>query len=428
MMPQVFAAEQVVNDIEPKDPFAENAFESEQVLWQEQRIKTQFRMELKSYYQQNNLKSNYPFNPTTEDLFANTTQMSNLDVSFNASWSDNWSTRVRQDLRYENSSIDNTSSQQESQKQTSTLLEGVVQYQSDNKKLNIIGGRNKPQWSTGINFDIANILQPQRSQPYIDVDAALTNKGWDMLATQYIKGQWSFGGYLIRSESPFLEADTELVLRLARQGNNSISFLIKQIEHSKLTYAATWSRLLSDSVSLRSEWTYHDYRVSNYLNSQQDKAYQRLMTGLGINFDNGWSLYAEYFYNQHGASAQEWRELTETSMLAAERIRNEQSISISEDYLQAFSGVDFVSQGWLRKNYFSLLMRSQEDFDSWQWMVSLQASLDDSSSLFRFETNKSFTNNLSLRIQGEIFEGCDLCEYGLNPNQSTLRMVLSWLY
>lgn len=412
-------------DDEPLDPFQQGETENSPFLQQNGNI---FRVELKSYFQQNRLKQQHPFNPSSEDIFVDARQVNIMDFSVASSWNNNWSMKIRQDIRYQKESVESDLTNSEIESNQTTLLEGVVQYKSDDSRFGMELGRSKPQWSTGISFDIANLLQPQRSQPYIDVDSITSHQGWDMISSQYIGEHWSIGGYIVKSESPYLEGDKELVVRLAYQGDNSVSILLNQIEGAGVAYAATWSRLLTDKIVFRSEWTLHDYRLSNSLNLEGSKTYQRLMTGFAVTFTSGWSLFAEYLYNEHGASPVEWRELTSETMLAAERLRMEQSNNPAQDFTVAFSGLDFISQGWLRKNYFSLLMRSQEVTDDWVWMFSLQSSLDDDSLLFRFETAKNINDNLSVRFQGELFDGCELCEYGLNPNQSTMRMVFSWLF
>lgn len=425
VMPLVCSGFQLAEDVEPLDPFLE--VETEQAAFLQQN-ENMLRVELKSYFQQNRLKQQHPFNPSNEDIFVDAKQVNIMDFTVVSSWDNNWSMKIRQDLRYQNESVESNLANSDIEPNQSTLLEGLLRYKSDDNRLGIELGRNKPQWSTGISFDIANILQPQRSQPYIDVDSVTSYQGWDMISTQYIDEHWSIGGYIVESESPFLTGDRELVVRFAYQGDNSVSILLNQVEGADLTYAATWSRLLSDNIVFRSEWTLHDYRLSNSLNLEESKSYQRLMTGIAITFASGWSLFAEYLYNEHGASPAEWRELTLETMLAAQRLRMEQSNNLAQDFSLTFSGLDFINQGWLRKNYFSLLMRSQEVSDDWLWMFSLQSSLDDDSLLFRFETAKNLSDNLSIRFQGELFDGCELCEYGLNPNQSTMRMVFSWLF
>jgi len=62
----------------------------------------------------------------------------------------------------------------------------------------------------------------------------------------------------------------------------------------------------------------------------------------------------------------------------------------------------------------------------WQYRQSVQLNLDDDSQLHRIELLKSWNANLTSRFQFEAYQGCGDCEYGLNPNENTLRAVFKW--
>ena len=399
------------------DPFADDPFENDV---REVNNNLNNRIELKGYYQDNNLRSDHPFNPG-KDLFSDAVKLISLDGQLENDWQNQWKTRARIYLRYLDDGKKNAGD--------SYLLEGLAQWQSKDRNLIIELGRSKPQWSNGYNYDIANMLQPQRSLPYIDQDNPLQSKGWDMVSGQYFTGPWSFSGYLVASESPYVDANTEAVLRLGYQQNDSFSLLLHKVEGHNLSFGATYSSLLTDSITFRAEWTRHSYRqMLSTLQIKQQSNYQRLVLGSTYTADSGWTLTGEYFYNEHGANKQEWEDLTVDAAASAERLRQNQSTNPAADYENTYAGLDLMSQGWVRERYFSLMFMSMESEDLWQLRLSSQISLDDGSQLHRIELLKSFSDNFSARLQWQNFNGCDLCEYGLNPSKNNVRLTGSWLF
>ncbi|WDE09105.1 hypothetical protein SG34_030515 [Thalassomonas viridans] len=407
------------------DPFADDPFVNEPVA-ENNKLNSghSSRVEFKSYYQDNKLRNTHPFNPGPVKFGDAVSQVS-LDVTLESDWQNQWKTRARVYQRYLDNGVKDSND--------TYLLEGLVQWQSDNRDLAIEVGRSKPQWSNGYSYDIANMLQPQRSLPYIDQDNALQSKGWDMISGQYFSGPWSFAGYLAASDSRYLDADTEAVLRLGYQQDDAFSLLLHKIDGQDLSYGATYSSLLTDSITFRAEWTRHGYRLMEPLqvNSWQRKQksnYQRFVAGSTYTAAAGWSLTGEYFYNEHGASEKEWQSLTADAAAGAKRIKQNQSSDPTSDFNHAFAGLAFMGQGWSRERYLSLMFMSAESENLWQLRLSSQISLDDDSQLHRFELLKSFTGNLSARLQWQVFNGCELCEYGLNPSKNNIRLTASWLF
>ncbi|NQY62553.1 MAG: hypothetical protein HRT38_02330 [Alteromonadaceae bacterium] len=409
------------------DPFADDPFKNEvlesellksEVLKENSNHKN--RVELKSYYQNNSLRSEHPFNPFNpgEALFSEGTKFISLDIALESDWQNQWKTRAR---IYAEDIADGTTDAVDTY-----LLEGLAQWQSKDRNLVIELGRSKPQWSNGYNYDIANMLQPQRTLPYIDQDNALQSKGWDMVSGQYFNGLWSFAGYLVSSDNPYIDTDTEVVFRLGYQKDDSFSLLLHKVEGQSLSFGATYSSLLTDSITLRAEWTRHSYRQTlNTLQIKQKSDYHRLVVGSTYTADTGWSLTGEYFYNEHGASKQEWDNLTLDAAASASLLRENQSTEPTADYAK---GLDLMNQGWLRERYVSLMFMSMETEDLWQLRLSSQLSLDDDSQLYRFELLKSLNDNLSMRLQWQYFNGCELCEFGLNPSSNNIRLTASWLF
>lgn len=424
------------------DPFEADPFEADpfkKSADSETASDSHSRIEIKSYYQDNNLRDEHPFNPGMK-LFDSSFAYVGLDAEFSQSWQQQWQAKARVYSRFLAGSSDIDNAVTGKDRYDSYLLEGLVQWQNQQRDIVIEFGRSKPQWSNGYSYDIANLLSPQRSQPYIDQDNPLQSKGWDMLSGQYFSGPWSLAGYLVASDtapdnSGFIDADSEAVMRLGYQQDDAFSVLVHKIEGLDLSYAATYSTLLSDALTFRAELTQQSYRQLHLLPTEQplqphkqQSNYQRWVVGSTYTAAAGWTLTGEYFYNQHGANRQEWQQATEQAALSANKIRQHQSSNPQQDYKNSFAGLDFMRQGWLRQRYASLMFMSNESDNLWQLRLSSQISLDDDSQLHRIELLKAFNDNLSARLQWQLFNGCERCEYGLNPSEDNLRLTLSWLF
>ena len=407
----------------PNDPFSD--VEAGEVVDDELSIHD-IRAELKGYFQNNDLRDYHPFNPYSNDnqWLDDSIKHLGLDISLESSWNSRWSSRIRAFNRYQSFGSD------KSDLNKTSLLEAAISWRAENNRLNFELGRRKPQWSEGYSYDIANLLQPQRTKPYVDQDDPLQSKGWDMLSLQYIDEYWSYSGYYLNSESEFYDSNSEFVLRLAYQGDNSASLILQQITEDQLAMAITFGRLLTDNLSLRTEWTAHPYRQKTLIGDSEElnDYYYRLVAGANYTADSGWSLLTELFYNQHGLTDNEWQQNSLAIAAAAARVLSEQSLDPVADFELAFKGFDFIRSGWLRRNYLSLLYTSAETANSWQMKLYSQLNLDDNSFLTRVELIKSFNDHLTARFQVESFNGCELCEYGLNPNERSSRLVFSWLF
>lgn len=426
-----FASDPFASDPFVSDPFAKpESQDSEQTdstseasIWDES---THFsRVELKQYFQLNNRRTDHAFNPNLLNFPGHSWQMT-LDASMDSRWNDNWRTSMRWLTRWRGAEKSNSG-------QSETELDGDLLTASINYSKNewlVEAGRIKPQWSKGYNWDIANVLLPMRNRPYIDQDNPLQSKGWDMFAVHYMTGNWTVSGYAIDSDKKDYrgaESDLQAVMRVAYQGDVSASFLIQHIDGVDPVFAATLSTLLNDETTFRAEWSAHPIRQlprPTLVNAED--YYHRIVLGGTYTAPAGWSVTAEYFNNQHGFSDAEWDEFRGNTVAAVTRI--EQLMPQPTDYTLTFDSLNVLSAGWLRRQYASLMFMSAESRDLWQYRLSTLVNLDDSSQLYRAEVIKSFGSHLITRFQYERFNGCDQCEYGLNPNKQAARFVVSWLF
>lgn len=435
-----FASDPFTSDPFAQDPFTSDPFansddkptqseQSQQELAQNGsfwRDASHFsRIELKQYFQLNSRRDDHAFNP---DLlsFPGHSWQATIDASVDSRWNDHWRSSVRWLTRWRGAEQSNTGEPES--EIDGDVITANISY-SKNAWL-VEAGRIKPQWSKGYNWDIANVLLPMRNRPYIDQDNPLQSKGWDMLGVHYMIGDWTISGYAIDSDKEDYrgaESSLQAVMRVAYQGDISASFLIQHIDGVDPVFAATLSTLLNDETTFRAEWSAHPIRqLAQPELIHAESYYHRFVLGGTYTAPAGWSLTAEYFNNQHGFSQSEWESFRETTVSAAARI--EQQMPQPTDYVDTFASLTVLGTGWLRQQYASLMFMSAETRSLWQYRLSTLVNVDDSSQLYRAEVMKSFGSHLVTRFQYEYFNGCDQCEYGLNPNTQTTRVVVSWLF
>ena len=418
-----FAQEQAVNDEHDSNEFLDGK-------------KHQSRVEIKSYYQNNEVRKPHALNPGL-NLFNQYNRFVGLDMSLTSQWSENISTHGRLFSRYmAGSGLDSPDPQQSAKKDhhSTHLLEGSLQWQNQSQDIAITVGRVKPTWSNGYNYDIANFLKPHGNLPYIDQDNPLQHKGWDMIQAQYFFDRFTLSGYLIESRldenQNHNNINHEAVIRLGYQDDHEFSLMIHKYDHGKASYAATFNTSVNDNTTLRAEYTNEPQRRLAYYHANYDtkNRYQRFVIGTTYTSLDSWSLTAELFYNQHGVGGQQWQQLYNDAKHSAEQINTGQSQDWGYDINQALNGINFLSQGWTGKRYGSLMFSSAQSEDLWQLRLSTQVNLVDSSRLYRLEVLKSVNDNLSARLEYQRFSGCENCEYGLNPYEHNLRLTASWLF
>lgn len=379
----------------PDDPFADDlAVETSPY---------QNELSLMGYYQSNKVNDNHSFNP---DLtrFADDDELGVIDWQFKADWQSNWQARARTALIWQDDDANGK------------LLEGYIGWHSDDLALRARLGRVKTEWSNGYNWSLTNLMRPYRDRPYIDLDDPLQQQGWDMLDLSYGNANWR-GTVII--------GDQQYATRLTYQGTSDHSLILYKQDGQKLNIASSFSTLISDAMTFRMEWNLQKQREQTLAGTVED-SYHKLMFGGAYTNEAGFNFRLEYLHNGHGYNSSQWRNIEHNSELAYQNIQT--GLATTSDYHYLANALGTLRNGQLRRNYLYFMLMTSVSENLWQYRQSVQYNVDDNSQLHRLELLKSFNDHFSARLQWEAFNGCDTCEYGLNPNKNNLRLVLKHVF
>lgn len=379
----------------PDDPFAAENIEEHSPY--------QNHLSLLGYYQSNWVNSEHRFNPGLTK-FNDDNSLGVLQWQFKADWQSNWQANFNTALIWQ----DDTSK--------AKLLEGYLSYTSDDLAWRAQLGRVKTQWSNGYNWSLTNLIRPYRDRPYTDLDDPLQQQGWDMLNLSYGNDEWRTGIYI---------ADKQYSARLTHIGQSDYSFIIHKQAGEKASFASSFSTLLNEATTLRIEWNMQKQR-EQFLAVGQNDTLHKFVIGGSYTSDSGYNIRLEYLHNQHGFNTSEWRNVEDLSAAAYNNVITGTATEQDYDYLgQSLSS---LSNGQLRQNYLYLMLTTPTSENLWQYRQSVQYNTDDGSQLHRLELLKSFNDHFTARVQWEHFNGCNTCEYGLNPNKNNLRLVLKHVF
>ncbi len=400
----------------PDDPFTNTSQSSPEQY--------EHKTRLQSYLQTNKTNDKQSFNPGFVE-FEQNKQSAVLDWQVKTHWQSNFQARARTIAQYQHSDLQSSSDV--------TVLEAYLNWTSDDYAWQWQLGRIKTQWSTGFNWNLTNLLKPYRDRPYIDLDDPKQQKGWDMASVRYSKKNWFYQLVIADFIDESQRHKLQYVARLGSQGSHDFSLLLHKQPEQSLNYAASYNRLITDDITMRFEWSLLQQReqqtqvlLAEIGIEQEQQQWQKYLIGAGYTLDSGHNFRVEYLNTKHGFTSNEWSGITDRSIIAYKNIVNNQADE--QDYNYLFAGLNSLNQGQLRQNYLYLMYASPLSTELWQYRQSIQFNLNDNSQLHRFELLKSWNNHLTSRLQIELFNGCRHCEYGLNPNQHSMRLVLNWAF
>ncbi len=412
---------------EQTDPFAQpDPFSSTPV---ETTVESPYQHELSllGYYQNNNVNEGNRFNPGLTE-FSDDQQLGVLDWQVKAQWTPNLQGRLRTTLQWQRDSLPADSHSDSKAK----VLEGYLNWTSDNYAWQGQIGRIKTEWSNGYNWSLTNLLRPYRDRPFIDLDDPEQQVGWDMVTLGYTSGNWHYS--VLAADLDLDEGDDnpsrQYVTRVGYQGSHDYELILHKIPGQTLDAAASFSSLLSDNITFRMEWSLQHQREQDEASlnlSEPDKStFNKFLIGGAYTAPGGTNFRLEYLKSQHGFTDEQWQQVRNNSAIAYRNIINNQASG--DDYNYLGNGLSSLANGQLRQNYLYLMITSKVSEDLWQYRQSVQVTLDDDSQLHRLELMKSWGEHLSGRLQWEVFNGCNTCEYGLNPNKNSLRLVMKWTF
>ena len=394
----------------PEDPFA---------ITQET-VPSDFNHQLavKSYYQHNEINTEHKFNPGLTE-FTNSEQIALLNWQTKAKWTTNFQGRIK------------AAAYRKEEKNTGDnkvlLQEAYLSWTSDSYAWQWQLGRIKTDWGNGYNWNLTNLLTPYKDRPYIDLDDPKQQQGWDMFSLSYHSGNWHYNTLVADIASD--PGSKQYVTRLSYQDSSDYNVILHKLPKQDTDIAVSYSTLFSDAITIRIQWSLlhqRDQQAELLNQTAHASHYQKFLIGGAYTADSGINLRLEYLHSQHGFDSQQWQEITDTSLQAYQNIQLDQGAPSDYSYLgQALSS---LQNGQLRQNYLYFLFSSPLTQNLWQFRQSMQLNLDDNSQLHRTELIKSWNDHLTSRLQFEFFNGCDHCEYGLNPNKNSTRLVLNWAF
>ena len=405
-----------------------------------QGLTTRFTQSLSAlgYVQLNEVNQSHAFNPNLLEFNENK-QLSALDYQAKLALDEQFaglSARTRLLAQYESLDVFNDNQQDNDELKA---LEAYLNWHSLDYQWQGQIGRIKSEWSNGFNWNLTNLLRPYRDQPYSDQEDLLQQTGWNMASLKRSQGDWFYQALVAELEDNGItggsyKANQQYVLRLGYQGGADAQLILHKLAGQKLNYALSLSQLLSDAITMRAQWSVkhqrdqetsllNDYQGASYEQSAQN-AWQQVLLGLAYTSDSGANYRLEYLYSEQGFTESEWDYISANSETAYANI--DQGMGSTEDYAYIADSLNSLNYGQLRQNYLYFIFISPLSDGLWQYRQSVQLNLDDQSQLHRLELLKSWNANLTSRFQYEAYQGCDDCEYGLNPNQNTLRAVLKW--
>lgn len=401
----------------PDDPFTE----SKKVTPKQYEHKTR----IQTYVQNNKINGEQSFNPSLVEFNQNK-QLAVIDWQVKTQWQSNFQARARTIAQYQH-----TDNQSETD---TTVLEAYINWTSDDYAWQWQLGRIKTQWSTGFNWNLTNLLKPYRDRPYIDLDDLNQQKGWDMATIKFNQNNWFYQLIIADYITKAKNHKQQYIARLGFQGSHDFSLLLHKQPNQNLNYAASYNKLITDDMTMRFEWSLLHKRdqetqillSENNLVQNEIKRWQKLLVGAGYTLDSGHNFRLEYLNTKHGFTRDEWSEISTKSTTAYQNVINNQASAQDYNYLSA--SLNSLSQGQLRQNYLYLMYATPISNALWQYRQSMQFNLNDNSQLHRLELLKSWNNHLTSRLQFELFNGCKNCEYGLNPNQHSMRLVFNWAF
>jgi len=399
----------------PEDPFTNNQAKAPKQFVHQTQIQT--------YVQKNKTNDEQSFNPGLIK-FNQKKQLAVLDWQVKSKWQSNFQVRSRTIAQYQHT---------DDQSDTDTnVLEAYINWNSDDYAWQWQLGRIKTQWSTGFNWNLTNVLKPYRDRPYIDLDDLNQQKGWDMSTVKYTKNNWLYQLVVADFITEKKTHKQQYVARMGYQGNHDFTLLFHKQPNQDLNYAASYNKLVTDNITMRLEWSLLHQReqqtqvLLDEIDQNDTQQWQKLLIGAGFTLESGHNFRLEYLNTKHGFTDDEWSYISAKSQVAYHNIKNNQASS--EDYNYLSASLNSLSLGQLRQHYLYLMYATPLSNALWQYRQSLQLNLNDDSQLHRLELLKSWNNHLTSRLQFELFNGCSNCEYGLNPNQHSMRLVFNWAF
>lgn len=405
------------------DPFGDA---SDEPLEKSYGLNWDFRNELHGYYQSDTIRKDGLFD-VGAIAFDESYQQLALDSGWQVSSGGAWSSVGRFALIQNKAQADDDVTTTVNK---SLLLEGYLEWGSQSGHWRSQVGRIKPQWSNGYNWTPANLLKPSYDQFSLDDDDLTQQRGWDMALLEWRTGQWNVSTYAAyydeENDAESNHSDRQYAISINREGDVDTRLVAQLLEGGSANYAFAMSVLMNDVMTLRIEGAFQQQRdlglASNLAyTADEQSGFGRYVLGSQLSLDSGWDVTIEYLYNQHGYSDEEWQSVEDEVAVAKDNLQTPQA---NDAFSFLADSYDQLAAGPLRKQYLYALVANTRSSYWLHYRQSFQINLDDDSVYHNLEFIQNWNDHVSTRLKGQIFTGCERCEYGLLPSEQQVRFSL----
>ncbi|MFT5162940.1 MAG: hypothetical protein ACI9FJ_001521, partial [Alteromonadaceae bacterium] len=329
-----------------EDPFASQREQSDSAYTHE--------LSLLGYYQSNNVNRSNRFNPGLTQ-FSDNDQLGVIDWRVKAQWTEHLQGRLRTIAQWQKDEEDSNS--------TTKLLEGYLNWTSNDYAWQMQLGRIKTEWSNGYNWSLTNLLRPYRDRPYIDLDDPAQQQGWDMATISYTSGSWHYSAVVADFDeddstnsainSSVYLTSKQYITRIGFQGSNDYELLLHKIPGQTLDAAASFSSLITDEITFRMEWSLQHQREQLteqlQLPAQSKSSFHQFLLGGAYTAPGGTNFRLEYLKSQHGFTDEQWRQVRSNATVSRDKIDIGQGQQTDYDYLG--NALSSLANGQLRQSY-----------------------------------------------------------------------------
>lgn len=385
------------------------------------------RQKLQATHEVSDLRQQTQFNP---ELFPNeeTHKQLSLDTDAKLPVTTNVSSSARLALFWDQNEYLNANDEVTTETESDALLlEGDLSLHSRYRDKQIRIGRINTNWSQGFNWNVADILKPNRTQPSFDDDNLRQQQGIDMVMTGFRQHDVSYTFIAADVNNDYQQDNSpyQTAVRVAYEGDLDVALIWQKLENSASNWAFTFSSLLTDSTTFRVESAYETQRQLPNINSLatsdtvfEDGGYLKSVVSLQTSIKT-WDVSVEYLFTEHGYDKQEQDQWNLQSTFFEQQLN---TINAAQSYQFFGNSSSTLNLGQLNQQYAYFSYGNLRNNQLFSWRQSVQINLQDDSQYHKLELGQKWNSQWESRLQTEWFNGCDKCEFGRVPSEYTVRL------
>lgn len=385
------------------------------------------RQKLQATHEVSDLRQQTQFNP---ELFPNeeTHKQLSLDTDAKLPVTTNVSSSARLALFWDQNEYLNANDEVTTETESDALLlEGDLSLHSRYRDKQIRIGRINTNWSQGFNWNVADILKPNRTQPSFDDDNLRQQQGIDMVMTGVRQHDVSYTFIAADVNNDYQQDNSpyQTAVRVAYEGDLDVALIWQKLENSASNWAFTFSSLLTDSTTFRIESAYETQRQLPNINSLatsdtvfEDGGYLKSVVSLQTSIKT-WDVSVEYLFTEHGYDKQEQDQWNLQSTFYEQQLN---TINAAQSYQFFGNSSSTLNLGHLNQQYAYFSYGNLRSNQLFSWRQSVQINLQDDSQYHKLELGQKWNSQWESRLQTEWFNGCDKCEFGRVPSEYTVRL------